>query len=81
MHIVTTGPGDLTAKEKSVLIFTTQTINKNISTYCYLLVLLYISLGYKDTLVISIFEKDLQTFSKPHLLHDDKDIKHTINRW
>lgn len=55
MNIVTSGPGDMTAKENLILISTTQTINKNNITNP--LVVLNTSFGNKDPLVINIFKK------------------------
>ena len=68
MTIVTSGPGDFTAKEKSILIFTTQTTNKNNATYCYLLLLLNTSFGNKDPLITNIFKLYKHTFCKPIVL-------------
>ena len=58
MNIVTTGPGDINAKEKkSILIFTNQIMNNHNTTYRYVLLLLNTSFGSKDPCVRKVFEK------------------------
>ena len=56
-NLVTTGDGDINAKEKINLAFTNQIMDKNNTAYRYLLVLLNISFGNKDPLVRNVFEK------------------------
>ena len=80
MNLVTTGHGDINAKEKkSILIFTNQIMDKNNTAYRCLLVLINTSFGNKDPLVRNVFEKYYHPFNEPKLLYDIKDSKHTIN--
>ena len=54
MNLVTTGPGDTNAKEKKSI---NQIMNKNNTTYRYILVLLNTSFRNKDPLIRNVFEK------------------------
>ena len=79
MNLVTTGHGDIKAKEKMNFDLLNQIMDKSNTPYRCLLVLLNTSFGNKDPLVRNVLEKYLHPFNEPQLLYDIKDNKHTIN--